>query len=128
MKSCMKTLMRTMPRGLAAALVTTCIALAAAATIDPAAYLNDIKFLASPELRGRITGSPQLEKAAAFIAAKCRAFGRKPLGDKNDGKSYYQAFPVTTDAQLGKDNRFRFTENGHATTLRSPEDFIPFNF
>src|SRR6266700_2601269 len=111
-------------RGFAAAFFAAWVALGATATIDPATYLNDIKFLASPELRGRVTGSPELEKAAAFIAGKYRAFGLKPL----DGKSFYQAFPVTTDAQLGKSNRFHFTENGHATSLRIPEDFIPFNF
>jgi hypothetical protein len=115
-------------RGVLAAFLGAVIAgwtaLGATATIDPASYLNDIKFLASPELRGRVTGSPELEKAAAFIAAKYRGFGLKPV----EGKSYYQAFPVTTDAQLGHSNRFRFTENGHATALRFPEDFIPFNF
>ena len=116
--------MKTWSRGLPAALFAACIALGATATIDPAAYLNDIKFLASPELRGRVTGSPELEKAAAFIAGKYKAFGLKPLGDKG----YYQAFPVTTDAQLGKANHFHFTENGRATTLRIQDDFIPFNF
>src|SRR5450432_1498252 len=115
-------------RGLLAALFATIVpglaAFGATAKIDPASYLNDIKFLASPELRGRITGSPELEKAAAFIAAKYRGFGLKSV----EGKNYYQAFPVTTGAQLGHTNRFRFTENGHTTALRLPEDFIPFNF
>ena len=120
--------MKTWNRGLLAALLAPIVAgwtaLGATATIDPAAYLNDVKFLASPELRGRVTGSPELEKAAAFIAAKFHEFGLKPL----EGKSYYQAFPVTTDAQLGEANRFRFTEDGRATALHFREDFIPFNF
>src|SRR5205085_2224288 len=81
-------------------------------------------FLASKELRGRATGSPELEKAAAFISGKFRQFGLKPP----DGKNYYQAFPVTTDARLGRANRFRFTENGRAASLRVSEDFLPFNF
>ena len=67
-----------------------------AATINPSTYLDDIKFLASPELKGRATGSPELEKAGAFIASKFKEFGLTPA----DGKSYYQAFQVTTNARL----------------------------
>ena len=75
-------------------------ALAATATVDPDRYLNDIKFLASPELRGRGTGSPELEKAAAFLERHYRQLDIRPAG-----KSYLQPFPVTTDAALGKSNR-----------------------
>jgi len=99
------------------------VALAATATIDPNLYLNDIKFLASPELRGRGTGSPELEQAAAWLERHYRQMGIKPAG-----KDYLQPFPVTTDAALGKANRFQFTENGGATTLEFPGEFVPFNF
>jgi hypothetical protein len=100
------------------------IAFGATAVIDPNTYLDDIKFLASKEMKGRATGSPELEKAGAFIAAKFRDFGLKPA----DGKSFYQAFQVTTNARLGKANRFHFTEDGRTTVLHFPEDFVPFNF
>ena len=99
-------------------------AFAATATIDPNAYLDDVKFLASPALKGRATGSPELEKAAAFIAAKFQSFGLKPA----DGKSFYQAFEVTTDARLGKTNRFHYSVAGRTTILHFPDDFVPFNF
>ena len=104
-------------------LLFAAVALAAAATIDPNLYLNDIKFLASPELRGRGTGSPELEQAAAWLERHYRQLGIKPAG-----KDYLQPFPVTTDAALGKANRFQFTENGGATTLEFPGEFVPFNF
>jgi hypothetical protein len=100
------------------------VAFGATANIDPNVYLDDVKFLASPELRGRATGSPELEKAGAFIAARFKEFGLKPA----DGKGYYQAFTVTTDARLGKANRFHFTDAGHTTVLHFPEDFVPLNF
>ncbi|HEY2015633.1 MAG TPA: M28 family peptidase [Bryobacteraceae bacterium] len=100
------------------------IAFGAGATIDPNTYLNDVKYLASNEMRGRATGSPELEKAAGFIAAKFKEFGLKPV----NGKSYYQAFPVTTTSRLGKANHFSFTENGHSITLHPGEDFIPLQF
>jgi hypothetical protein len=100
------------------------IASGATAAIDPNAYLDDVKYLASPALKGRSTGSPELEKAAAFIAAKFQSFGLKPA----DGKSFYQAFEVTTDAKLGKANRFHYSEAGRTAILHYPDDFIPFNF
>ena len=115
---------------LGAALCSLAIALAAyaasapSATIDPVLYMDDVKFLASKNLKGRGTGTPELEKAAAFIAGKFRSFGLQPL----DGKSYYQAFSVTTNAKLGKDNRFAYKADGKQIKLTFPDDFIPFNF
>ncbi|MFN7995503.1 MAG: M28 family peptidase [Bryobacteraceae bacterium] len=94
------------------------------ASINPDLYLNDVKFLASPALKGRGTGSPELEKAAAFIAREYKAFGLQPI----DGKSYYQAFSVTTNAKLGRQNRFEYSTNGTKVRLNFPEDFTPFNF
>ena len=115
--------MRIRNRGLFAGLILTAVALAATATIDPTLYLNDVKFLASPELRGRGTGSPELERAAAWLEHHYRELGIKPAGE-----SYLQPFQVTIDAALGKANRFQFTENGSATTLQFPAEFVPFNF
>ncbi len=97
---------------------------AATANINPTLYLGDIKFLASPELRGRATGSPELEKAADYIARKYREFGLQPV----DGKHYYQPFDITTSATLGKSNRFRIVWHHRATNLRFPDDFIPLQF
>ena len=96
----------------------------ASATIDPNRFMDDVKFLASKNLKGRGTGTPELEKAAAFIAAKFRSFGLEPI----DGKSYYQAFSVTTNAKLGKDNRFAYTADGRHIKLVFRDDFMPFNF
>ncbi|MBS1854569.1 MAG: M28 family peptidase [Acidobacteria bacterium] len=108
---------------LASALAACSIALAASAAIDPARYLSDVKYLASPEMKGRATGSPELEKAARWIEAQFKEAGLKPAG-----KSYLQPFEVTTEAALGKSNELRITENGRKTTLKCPGDFVPFNF
>src|SRR5215831_8478521 len=99
-------------------------AFGAAAAVDPNRYLEDVKFLASPQLRGRATGSPELEKAAHFIAAQFHSAGLKPI----DGKSYFQAFSVTTNAKLGTANRFEYSIDGKTTELKFQEAFIPFNF
>ena len=84
-------------------------------TIDPDRFLNHIKYLASPEMRGRATGSPELEKAADYIARQFRAIGLKPL----DANGYFQAFPVTTNARIGHDNHFEFVEGGKKFKLET---------
>jgi len=94
-----------------------------AASIDPDRYLAEVKYLASPELKGRGTGDPGLEKAARYIERQFRAAGLQPLS-----QGYFQKFPVTTKARLGPRNRFEFSENGRRKTLRVQQDFIPFNF
>ena len=98
------------------------VAFGATIAIDPKLYLDDVKYLSSPELRGRLTGSAELEKAANFLRARYESFGLKPVGG-----GFEQAFPVTTDARLGPRNKFSFVDKGATTTLQS-EDFIPFNF
>jgi hypothetical protein len=95
-----------------------------AARISSEEYLGIIKFLASPEMRGRATGSPELEKAAAFIRDQFRGMKLKPLS----GDSYYQDFDVTTSARLGKKNELTYTTGGeHPETLHFQKDFIPLN-
>src|SRR2546427_7334914 len=89
-------------------------------SIDPQRYLAHIKYLASPDMKGRATGSPELEKAADYIAAQFRAIGLKPV----DGRSYLQSFPVTTNAKLGHGNRFAYVEGGKTTDLKAIDDFI----
>jgi hypothetical protein len=110
-------------RGLAPLLCVASWAYGADSKVDPTLYWNDVKYLASPELKGRATGSPELEIAAEFLAGKYREFGVQPA----DGKSYLQSFPVTTDAQLGPGNRFSFTDNGRSAAIPA-SDFVPFSF
>jgi Peptidase family M28/PDZ domain/PA domain len=95
-----------------------------AADISSQNYLDDVKFLASPELQGRATGSPELEKAAAFIAGKFRSFGLKPA----DGKDFEQAFPVTLGAHDGLGTRFRYRWPERTATLNPVTDFTPIGF
>jgi aminopeptidase YwaD len=86
-------------------------------------YLGIVKYLASPEMRGRATGSPELEKAAAYIRDRFRGMHLKPIS----GDSYYQNFDVTTSARLGKKNDLAYTTGAGSQSLSFQQDFIPLN-
>ncbi len=94
------------------------------APVNPQTYLSEIKYLASPELKGRATGSPELEKAANYIAGLFKSFGLKPVS----GNDYLQPFTVTVNAHLGPNNRFSTEDAGAAATLGDGRDYVPFSF
>jgi hypothetical protein len=93
--------------------------LALAADVSPDLYLAHVRYLASPDLKGRATGSPELEKAAHYIAAQFRAFGLSPTE---------LAFPVTLGAHLGSKNHLKFKEPGESRSLVSGKDFLALSF
>lgn len=53
---------------------------AAMASVTAASLRANLSFLASDELKGRFTPSPELDIAASFIASRFRAAGLEPLG------------------------------------------------
>src|SRR5450755_1004702 len=94
-----------------------------AAEMSSTEYLGYIKYLASPEMRGRLTGSPELDRAAGYIRDQFRALNLKPLS----GDSYYQDFEVTTSARLGGKNQASYSEGHQKTALKYQQDFVPLN-
>lgn len=109
------------------ALALCCAQAAIAATpaaIDAQRYQETVKTLSSDAMRGRGTGTPQLEKAARFMADEFKRAGIPPA----DGKSYYQRFTVTTSANLGAKNALAVTSGSTTAKLKSGEDFQPLNF
>lgn len=92
---------------------------------DPGRYMRHVEFLASPAMKGRGAGTPELEQAAAYIADRFREAGLKPAGD---AESYFQKLTVTTGAKMGADNRFTVTRNRGAAELEPGADYIPINF
>ena len=112
-----------------AAVVLVPAALLSAATtglelLDPDHYISDVRYLASPELKGRATGSPEIEKAAHYIAKQFKDDHLRPV----EADSYLQPFPVTTSARLGKANSMATVVNGRTESFRLQQDFVPFNF
>lgn len=96
----------------------------AAPSFSAERYIAHVKYLASPEMKGRGTGSPELETAAAYIAKQFEAFGLKPV----PGQTYLQGFEVTTNARVGPGTRLTLGLPSGARTLKPEQDFVPFNF
>src|SRR5579859_5899135 len=89
-----------------------------AADLSPTEYLDYVKYLASEQMKGRATGSPELEKAAAYIAKDFKSWHLKPL----HGDSYFQDFEVTTSAKLGSHN---WIDDNQDSTLVLQRNFVP---
>jgi hypothetical protein len=90
--------------------------------IEADRYQAEVKYLASDALRGRGTGTPQMEKAARYIADHFKRLGLQPVG----GAGYLQRFGVTTRATLAKrGNHLAWSANGTSETAAA---FQPFNF
>jgi hypothetical protein len=51
--------------------------------ISPDSLRANLSFLASDDLKGRFTPSPELDIAAGFIASRFRSAGLEPLGDQD---------------------------------------------
>src|SRR5258706_1438515 len=89
--------------------------------LSPARYIKDVTYLASDELKGRGDGSPELDRAADYIAEQFRLARLSPAGEAN---SYFQGFEITTGAMLGAKNEF--SVNGR--NLRMNDEFVPITF
>lgn len=105
----------------AAALALLALSPLAAQVAAPEDYLADVKFLSSPEMRGRGAGTPELDAAADYIARQFSDAGLEPAG----GDGFLQPFTVTTGAEMGANNRFSVGAGG---SLHAGEDYIPINF
>jgi hypothetical protein len=93
--------------------------------VSPKRYLDDVRALSSESMRGRATGSHELDKAAQFLAAEFKRAGLKPAGLNG---SYFQQFPVTMEARLGSRSTLMVTVDGQKQNLALRTEWTPFNF
>ncbi|HSW51221.1 MAG TPA: M28 family peptidase, partial [Bryobacteraceae bacterium] len=94
---------------------------ASAADIDAAKYLENVKVLASDQMKGRANGGRELDEAAQYIASQFRSFGLRPLA----GDSFLLPFPIITEASVGTENRLTYWEGTTPTSLALNEEFRP---
>jgi hypothetical protein len=84
---------------------------------------SHISYLASDELEGRMTGTPELYKAAEFLKKEFESYGLKPLFDG----SYFQEFPFLEKLELGK-NTLTFIVDGKEKSIELSKDFAALGF
>jgi hypothetical protein len=105
------------------AIVILCITgFAGSPAFLPDAYLRHVKYLASDELKGRENGSPELDKAADYIAQEFKSSGLKPAGDD---ETYFQKFMLATGSKLGPTNTLSFTIRDSSLEAALQKDFVP---
>lgn len=96
---------------------------AAAALITPASIHRQLSFLASDEMRGRDTPSPELERAARYIEDEFRSFGLQPGGE--DG-GFQQRYALQRRALDPEATRLSLTTTGGQVRLSHGTDFAAF--
>lgn len=94
------------------------------ASISPSDLRRDVAHLASDEMRGRLVGTPENERAAAYIEDRYREHGLRPPGPSG---SYRQPFLLAT-ASRGDDNRLVVTTGGAEDAATLDDDFFPMPF
>jgi Tol biopolymer transport system component len=87
---------------------------------------QDVQFLSSESLAGRMTGSAGAKQAADFIAAQLRMSGVQPMGE---GGTFFQKFEFNAGAQLfTNENRMTLQRADRVTRLAPDKDFRPVSF
>ncbi|MFC1726445.1 hypothetical protein ACFL4T_12530, partial [candidate division KSB1 bacterium] len=88
-----------------------------------------LKYLASDEMRGRNTPSPELDKAADYIANEFRSYGLKPLDPEGDFLQKSNCFQIDLDMAETSDgipNKLAVIENGIKKSYKIKNDFTPY--
>jgi hypothetical protein len=102
--------------------VSVSIGLAAATPpIVPATLLDHIKFLSSDEMKGRASGSPELERAADYIAAEFKGAGLRPGVDGG----WFQPFQIEVGLRVGEGNSLSLKSGPRSAQLTLGDDYYP---
>ncbi len=88
-------------------------------------FMENIRHLASDELRGRGNGTPELNKAGRFIAHQFQKFGLEPAPGAS---GYLQKFPIATSATIGQENSLIIESAKGKNFLALNADFRPLSF
>ena len=96
---------------------------------DPAVSIADLKehleFLASPRLRGRLTGTEGEKLATQYAANYFKSLGLKPGGD---GDSFFQEFEFTAGVAVGEDNDLTLKIGKETIKPAVKEEWQPISF
>ena len=120
--------MKRLERYLSAVWILIAVVLPAQATtgsISAERLERHVRYLASPELKGRLTGTPECDRAARYVADEFNAYGLLPAGD---GGTFFQVYPFVAGTHPGPDNRLEVVEKDGASRLVFRNDFQPMLF
>lgn len=81
--------------------------------------------LASDEMKGRLTGTPEGEKAAQYVAAEFQNAGLKPVPGQ---AGYAQPFEFVSGVKLGARNALSITSPQGTSAYTVEKDFLPTGF
>jgi aminopeptidase YwaD len=84
---------------------------------------DHINFLASDELKGRFTGTPEADKAAQYIADEFKQYGLQPLVNG----SYFQDFPFISGIERTKNNILNFKNSKNISVTDTEFTPLPFS-
>ena len=107
-----------------AAIALACLAgvgLGAVPELQADRLLEHVRFLSSDDLRGRGNGSPELQRAAAYIEAQFKDAGLQP-GWKNE---WIQPFELEAGLTVGADNFLTLEHEGTAVPLTLGDGYYP---
>ena len=90
-------------------------------SITPKDMKEHVYYLASDEMKGRNTPSPELDSCAAFIAKEFADYGLQAVGKKN---TYFQYFNLTRTSLAGT-NTVEVTSGAEKTVYQLKRDFVP---
>ncbi len=100
-----------------------------AKSTEPAVTAADLRqhleYLASPDLNGRLTGTPGEIAATQYVADHFKRLGLEPGGD--DG-SYFQPFEFTAGVAVGKDNALTLQIGDEKLQPAVEKDWRPVSF
>ncbi|MEM9480970.1 MAG: M28 family peptidase [Verrucomicrobiota bacterium] len=99
------------------------VGIAANGAVDEASLKGFVEYLASPELKGRLTGTEGERQATEFASSVFRSMGLEPGGD--DG-TYFDEFEFTAGVDLGENNLLRLS--GSDVEWKLNEDWRPLSF
>jgi aminopeptidase YwaD len=87
----------------------------------PQQYMRHVEYLASPELEGRLAGSPGDHTASAYAAQFYAEHGLQPGG--TDG--YFQPFEFPSGVELGQGNVLEWLVHGMSLPVELNTEWVP---
>ena len=95
---------------------------AATPAIDAERLIGHIQFLASDALKGRAAGSPELERAADYIAQQFKDIGLGPGGENG---TWFEPFELMAGLTVGDGNSLVVSDKGQSIRFTLGSSYYP---